>query len=132
MLGAHERSRLMAQPLLARGAAVAVVLYSASSAYAADVPPPPAPPDVPRDLGRLIQDTGRPPVKPAEPDLLRFQIHGEYQMRATSERSFPLDVSTHTINDHPGAIEDSLGQNRFLNHWLRITPRLQIKDKVEL
>jgi hypothetical protein len=71
-------------------------------------------------------------VRVAESDLIRFQIHGEYQLRATSERSFPLDVSTHTVQDHPGAIEDSLGQNRYVNHWLRVTPRLQIKDKVEL
>jgi hypothetical protein len=89
-------------------------------------------PEVPKDFPRLVLDTGRPPVRQAEPDTIRFQIHGEYELRATSQRSMPLDASTQTIQDHPRAIEDSLGQNRFLNHWLRITPRLQIKDKIEI
>ncbi len=92
-------------------------------------------PAVPKDMARLILDTGRPPVRPAEEDVVRFQIHGEYQLRGTSLRSFPLDPSTQVINDRApnGRVtEDSLGLNRFMNHWLRITPRLQVKKWLEI
>ena len=92
-------------------------------------------PTVPKDFTRLVLDTGRPPVRPAEEDVVRFQIHGEYQLRGTSMRSFPLDPSTQVINDRAAqgrATEDSLGQNRFMNHWLRITPRLQVKQWLEI
>jgi len=92
-------------------------------------------PTVPKDITRLVLDTGRPPVRPAEEDVVRFQIHGEYQLRGTSMRSFPLDPSTQVINDRAAqgrATEDSLGQNRFMNHWLRITPRLQVKQWLEI
>ena len=89
-------------------------------------------PEVPGDFPRMVLDTGRPRVRPAEEDVVRFQIHGEYQGRFEHLRSFPLDVSASVIGREPRAAEDSLGQNDFYYHWLRITPRLQIKDKIEL
>jgi hypothetical protein len=88
--------------------------------------------EVPQDFPRLVLDTGRPVVAPAEEDLTRFVIHGEYQARYEGLRSFPLDVSAHTVQDHPGAIEDSLGQNDFVYHWLRLTPRFQYKKTIEI
>jgi hypothetical protein len=88
--------------------------------------------EVPKDLPRLILDTGRIETRPPEEDLVRFQMHGEYQTRYQIQRSFPLDVTTSTLNRVPGAVEDSLGQNHFLNHWLRLTPRLQFKKSIEL
>jgi hypothetical protein len=87
---------------------------------------------VPKDLPRLILDPGRAPVTPPEPDGTNLQVHGEYQLRYEHLRSFPLDATVTTIGQHPGAIADSLGQNDFAYHWLRITPRLQIKDTVEI
>jgi hypothetical protein len=87
---------------------------------------------VPADLSRLVLDTGRPPTAPAEPDLIRLQIHGEEQLRYEHLRSFPLDP-TATVNiAHPGSISDSLGQNDFVFHWLRITPVLQVTNKVSV
>jgi hypothetical protein len=93
---------------------------------------PPADEDVPRDLPRLVLDTGRPEVPPAEPDTYRFFIHGEHQIRYQAMRSFPLDPTASAIARKPGLVEDSLGQNHFVHHWLRVTPRLQIEDKLEL
>jgi hypothetical protein len=113
-------------------------------------PPPPSPPHsgsigflplpanpyieattVPKDLPRLVLDPGRAFVAPAEHDIVRFQIHGEYQFRYEHLRTFPLDPTAATIGKYPGAITDSLGQNDFAYHWLRITPRVQIKDTLE-
>jgi hypothetical protein len=104
--------------------------------YIGFLPPPRTPAyteagEVPKDLDTLILDTGRARVAPAEPDVLRLQIHGEYQLRYEHLRSFALDPTLTTVNAHPGAISDSLGQNNFAYHWLRITPRFQIKDTVE-
>jgi hypothetical protein len=91
-----------------------------------------APDAVPEDLPRLVLDTGRTAVAPPEKDLIRFQLHGEYQVRYEHLRSFPLDVSTRVANDKPGAVEDTLGQRNFFSHWLRLTPRLQIRDNIEV
>jgi hypothetical protein len=87
---------------------------------------------VPSDLDRLVLDAGRAAVLPPEHGVLRFQIHGEYQLRYEHLRSFPLDPTLTTVEAHPGAIADSLGQNDFAYHWLRVTPRLQVKDSLEI
>ena len=114
---------------LLRGAATATALVSLLSLPVVARADEPA---VPPDISRLVLDTGRPMVLAAESDLVRFQIHGEYQGRFEHLQSFPLDVSANVVNGHPRAAEDSLGQNDFYYHWLRITPRLQIKDRFEL
>jgi hypothetical protein len=88
--------------------------------------------DVPDDLPRLVLDTGRMPVSPAEPGLVRFQIHGEEQLRLEGLRSFPLDPTESTVLANPRTVGDSIGQNVFLSHWLRLTPTLQITDKLTL
>ena len=88
--------------------------------------------EVPEDIGRLILDTGRiQPLKPSS-EYIRMMFHGEAQFRGQVERSFPLDVTATTLNAHPGAISDSLGQNAFITSWIRITPRLLIKDTVAI
>ena len=120
--GTPERPKVMAHVRL-RWLAGALLLTLARSASAEDVP---------EDLPRLVLDTGRPPVKPAEPDLIRFQLNGEYQLRYEHLRSFPLDVSTTVANQKPGALEDSLGQKNFAYHWLRFTPRLQLREEVQI
>jgi hypothetical protein len=94
--------------------------------------PRPRKTEVPTDLPRLVLETGRTPVKPAEEGLVRAQIHGEYQLRYTAMTSYTLTPTASVINAHPGAYGDSLGQNNFVSHWLRVTPRLQISDKVEI
>lgn len=89
-------------------------------------------PDVPADLPRLVMDDGRTPVAPPEPDLMRLQTHGEYQLRYVHLTSYPLDVSASVHAQHPNAVGDSLGQNDYASHWLRITPRFQIFDHLEI
>jgi len=111
---------------------MSVSLLLASATAYADEGEAPKPPQllVPTDFDRLVLDTGRTPVTPSEPRLLSFQIHGEYQARANEMSSFLLTPTATVINAHPGATGDSLGQNFFINHWLRITPRFSIGDKL--
>lgn len=87
---------------------------------------------VPKDLPRLILDSGRPEVLAPDPDAYRFQIHGEHQIRWQVERSFPLIATASAIARQPGLVEQSIGQNQFIHHWLRLTPRLQLRDTLEL
>lgn len=113
--------------------ASALVLVPATPSLAAE-PPDPAPVEaaVPDDFPRLVLDSGRPEVSPPEPDLLRLQLHGEYQVRYQHVRPFPLDVTPSTVNAKPGAIEDSTGQRDFLAHWLRLTPRFQFRRRLQI
>src|SRR5690242_3123981 len=68
--------------------------------------------DAPLDVQRLLTETGRPEVAPAEDDLVRVQVHGEYQARYQVMRSFPLDPTASLVARAPGVSEDSLGQNQ--------------------
>ncbi len=91
--------------------------------------------DVPADLSRLVLDTGRVPLTPAEPGVIRFEIHGEEQIRVEGLRSFLLDPSATVAQAYAQKtggtlLGDSLGQNAFMNHWLRLSPTLQITDKL--
>ncbi len=116
---------------LGHAALVLAAAASLSSSARADEPPV-TDHEIPKDLDRLILETGRAPVPPAEADLVRFQIHGEYQGRYQVQRSFPLVPTTTAINARPGLVEESIGQNQFASHWLRVTPRLQLKQAVEI
>jgi hypothetical protein len=87
---------------------------------------------VPADLGRLRLDTGRGAAEVPDPDALRFVIHGEEQLRFQAQRTFPMVPTASRIASRPGLAEDSHGQNAFLSHWLRVTPRLLLRDRVEL
>jgi hypothetical protein len=114
---------------LAAPVALAAVVLSASAVARAD--------DVPGDLSRLVLDTGRIPLSPAEPGLIRFEIHGEEQLRVEGLRSFPLDPTATAVQSYRartgGTLTgDSIGQNVFLSHWLRLTPTLQITDKLTI
>jgi hypothetical protein len=108
--------------LFAVAAAFAAGSATASSAFADD--------DVPADLPRLILDTARPPAQKPTPGVLRIQIHGEEQLRYEHLRSFPLDITGTQLQAHPGAVSDSLGQSDFAYHWFRLTPSVQIGDKL--
>ena len=43
-----------------------------------------------------------------------------------------LDASASVVNAKPGAVEDSLGQNDLVTHWLRFTPRLQFRENLTI
>lgn len=91
-----------------------------------------APDDAPHDLPRLILDSGRRPNPTPDPEAYRFAMRGEYQLRYQVEKSFPLDATASSIAAKPRLIEDSIGQNQFVTHWLRLTPRLLVKEDVEI
>lgn len=88
--------------------------------------------DIPNDLPRLILDNGRVEMPPADPEAYRFVLHGEHQIRYQAQRSFPLVATATDMARRPGLAEDSIGQNQFVSHWLRVTPRFQIRDTLEL
>lgn len=74
----------------------------------------------------LVLDTGRraPPV-PA-PDKVSFSIRGEYQIRYRAMTDLALEAPQSDRG------ETKLGQNHYLYHWLRLTPRLQFRDTLAL
>lgn len=109
--------------------AVTTLLLTAAPARAAGVGEEE---DVPRDFPRLILDSGAPSPLTPEPDVYRFFVNGEHQIRFQAERSFPLVASASAMASKPGITDQSLGQNWFVHHWLRVTPRLQMKESLEL
>ena len=117
---------LMRRPLVALSLAASLLIASRARADED------AEGDIPKDLSRLILDNGRVDVPPPDPDAYRFFLHGEHQVRYQAQRSFPLVATATDINRKPGLVEDSIGQNQVVTHWLRATPRLQVRDTLEL
>ena len=103
------------------------LLTFASSALADDDPTSSS-----EEFSRLVLDTGRLTPPKASAEWIHLTVHGEAQLRGQLERSFPLDVTATTKSLHPNAIEDSIGQNAFITSWIRITPRLTIKDNIAI
>lgn len=126
-----EQTRLCCAPLMRRVVALALVLLTSAWSSGARADDDDAP-RVPKDFPRLVLDTGRADVPAPDPDAYRFFIHGEHQLRYQVQRSFPLVASATAIERRPGLVEQSIGQNQFLAHWLRFTPRLQLRDTLEL
>ncbi len=127
----HAVLSLAATAFFTATAARAQAPATPPEAPAPAAPPPGAPstvadPAVPSNLPALVFDDNRTPLPPPEDGLVRFQIHGEYQLRVNRMQSFPLDVSDSVSLAHPGATSDSLGQNTWVNHWLRLTPRQEL------
>ena len=58
--------------------------------------------------------------------MLRFNIHGEYQLRYRVASDLRLEAP---LSDRG---ETKLGQNHYLYHWLRVGLRLDIFDKIAL
>lgn len=85
-----------------------------------------------REVPRLFLDSGRPEPLAPDPETYRFFLHGEYQMRLQAERSFPLVASASAMASKPGITDQSLGQNWFVHHWMRLSPRFQVKDQLEI
>jgi hypothetical protein len=73
---------------------------------------------------KLVLDTARAPLAPGQPEKLRFQIHGEHQIRLTRLTDLKLLRMDGSF--------DILGQTTRIYHWLRLTPRLQFGDRLEL
>ena len=129
MLRALSMRLVVAIPFLA-GASLFLCL-SAGGALAAE-PMGGGAADELDDLDHLRIDSGR--IRPASPeaDVYRFFVHGEYQLRYQAERSFLLEATASARAQKPGLAEQSLGQNQFVSHWLRLTPRFQVRDRLEI
>ena len=112
--------------------AFAVVSITTARASAEEPAAKEDPLAVPADLPRLVLDTGRPLARPPEPDLVRFHLHGEYQIRYQRQRNLLLTPTASRIDEVPGLVEDSIGQKQFGRHWLRLTPTLQVGPRVEI
>lgn len=102
-------------------------------APASDSPasPTPAKSAVPEKIAdafdeRLVLDTGRRTPPPPDPEKLSFSIRGEYELRYRVASDLRL---TAPLSD--GAAS-KLGQNQYLYHWLRLTPRFQYRDKLAI
>lgn len=111
----------------------ALVLLCSRASLAAEpspspaVPPPPPPPSdaITHSEFRpsFVLQTARVPPPVPHPELLRARVNGEYQIRLAKLTDLPLY----------GAGEfDSLGQTERLYHWLRVTPRLMLGEKLEV
>jgi hypothetical protein len=116
--------RCLAAPLTA-----VLLVAAARPVRAAETPPEPAPgePVLPAEtsfLDRLVLDSGRIEYEPPDPAALHLAIHGEYQLRYQAESTLPLEapVGQPQIN--------TLGQNQYLYHWLRLGLRVQIGARV--
>jgi hypothetical protein len=93
------------------------------------VPPPPPPSDEvagTQFLPRFVLETARAPIAPPDPEFLKFQIHGEYQLRASLLTDLPL----RPFRGNPETAR--LGQTFRLEHWHRITPRLYFSEEIQL
>lgn len=92
---------------------------------------PPPPPASDEATGtefkpRFVLETGRVEPRPPDKDELRFQIHGEYQVRGYVLSDLPL----RPFGPAPGT--GSLGQTERLYHWLRFTPRLTYRESLKV
>jgi hypothetical protein len=116
-------------PRLPAQLTAAMILAAAGPASAGEPgqsPSPDEPDALPADgfLDRFVLDAGRIPFQPPDPNGLKLDIHGEYQLRYTGQTTLAL---------WPPLLQPSvttLGQNQFLYHWLRVGARLDVFDKL--
>lgn len=119
--------RLSAVAALVAVAATATLPASRALAEPKAAPAKPQPPAPEPTLEQLVLDSGRIPADPPNPDALRLTLHGEYQLRYRVAKDLPLQPPV-SGDARPG----TLGQEQHLYHWLRLTPRLEFRDKLAL
>ncbi|WP_437659980.1 hypothetical protein [Sorangium sp. So ce1182] len=122
--------RFASVPLATLAFAVGLASRSAAQPAAgasAGAGAPRAAPDVDPFDERLVLDTGRAPPRAPDPDRVTFSLQGEYQLRYSAMSDLRLRAPP--LSD-PGAT--TLGQNQYIAHWLRLSPRLHYKDKASL
>jgi hypothetical protein len=74
----------------------------------------------------FVLDAGRKDFRPPSPEGISFSLRGEYQLRYRAMSTLRLEPPVR----HPEAT--TLGQNKYLYHWLRLNGRFSFKDKVSL
>lgn len=137
----------MLPPIVSRAAlppaAVLLVAALGSSARAQPAPAePPGGPALEGDAGpgdlplpepepegfqpRFVLETGRILPRPASENRLNFSLHGEYQLRYRALTDFRLEPPIRQVS------ANTLGQNQYLYHWLRLRPRLDYRDEISV
>ena len=71
-------------------------------------------------------------MRKAEPDVIRLELHGEYQARYQRQPNLRLTPTATRIDAVPNLALDSIGQTEHARHWLRMTPVLQLGARVEI
>ncbi|MEO5731683.1 MAG: hypothetical protein ABI134_03805, partial [Byssovorax sp.] len=74
----------------------------------------------------LVLDAGRKDFRAPSSEGVSLSIRGEYQQRYRAMSDLRLEAPIR----HPEAT--TLGQNKYLYHWLRLNGRFSFKDKVSL
>ncbi|MCC6552021.1 MAG: hypothetical protein IT372_03230 [Polyangiaceae bacterium] len=75
---------------------------------------------------RLVLDIGRTPSPRPDPETVSFILRGEYEMRFRALSDLRLEPP---LSDPAST---ALGQNAYLYHWLRLSPRFQYRDNVAI
>lgn len=76
-------------------------------------------------LERYVLESGRTQPLVPHPDFLSFGFHGEYELRFRAQTDLRLEPPV--ADGSPEARQ--LGLNKYLYHWLRLNPRLDVGDK---
>lgn len=76
-------------------------------------------------LDRYVIESGRIPQLVPTHDFLQFGFHGEYELRFRAQTDLRLEPPVADTSDASRA----LGLNKYLYHWLRLNPRLDIGDQ---
>ena len=108
-------------PTTPPAAAVSVVTPSTDTTTMAKPPEP----EVPNDFSRLVLDDARVAFVPPVKDTLRFDAHGELQLRYESLSALKL---TPPIGDRT---REFLGQRNYATTWLRVGAQLLVSDKLK-
>ncbi|KAK4045102.1 hypothetical protein OUZ56_032510 [Daphnia magna] len=101
-------------------------------AQQARLTPPEDPRKTPWDrIVALREPTGRIVPRPLDADEpFRFELDGEFQLRAQFQRAFLLEPTPKDLAENPQLTGRSLGQKAFVTGWLRATPRVRIGPNV--
>ncbi len=107
-------------------------LSPSTPAQQARLTPPEDPRNTPWDrIVALREPTGRIVPRPLDADEpFRFELDGEFQLRAQFQRAFLLEPTTKDLGENPQLTGRSLGQKAFVTGWLRATPRVRIGPNV--
>ena len=107
--------------------AAAALPVAASTAPSSDVAPAAAAEEAAIPLDQIALPTSRFLPKPPDGGAVHAYVHGEYQLRFQGQSDVPL---TPPLSGAPRPA--SLGQSRFVEHWLRLNPRLDYRDWLSL
>lgn len=77
-------------------------------------------------LDRFVQESGRVPALVPTKDFLQFSLHGEYELRFRAQTDLRLEPPVSEVTEETRR----LGLNKYLYHWLRLNPRLDIGEHV--